>query len=72
MNITSPNVALIEGGLKGFKVSSWFLEIMKLVEDRIAKKCHDFHRCCRWLHCHYSRCEKCDSTLMKQSLTLTT
>ena len=22
---------------------------------RIAKKCHDFHRCCRWLHHYYSR-----------------
>ena len=55
MNITSSNVALIEGGVEGLKISSWFLEIMKLVEDRIAKKCHDFHRCCRWLHHHYSR-----------------
>ena len=55
MNITSANVALIEGGVEGLKISSWFLEIMKLVEDRIAKKCHDFHRCCRWLRRHYSR-----------------
>ena len=45
----------LEGRLEGFKVSSWYLKIMKLVEDRIAYKCHDFHYCCRWLHHHYSR-----------------
>ena len=45
----------LEGRLEGFKVSSWFLKIMKLVEYRIAKKGHDFHHCCRWLHHHYSR-----------------
>ena len=28
----------LEGRLEGFKVSSWFLNIMKLVEYRIAKK----------------------------------
>ena len=28
----------LEGRLEGFKVSSWFLKIMKLVEYRIAKK----------------------------------
>ena len=56
------------GRLEGFKVSSWFLKIVKLVEYRIAKKCHDFHHCCRWLQksakegkregsaCHESRC----------------
>jgi len=57
--------------LEGFKVSSWFLKIVKLVEYRIAKKCHDFHHCCRlcrWLQkcakegkregsaCYESRC----------------
>ena len=74
MNINSQSVALIEGTLEGFKVSWWFLKIMKLVEYRIAKKCHDFHHCCRWLHHHYLRGQavKYDSNLMKQSLTLTT
>ena len=28
----------LKGRLEGFKVSSWFLKIMKLVEYRIAKK----------------------------------
>ena len=42
--LTKPCLA---GRLDGFKVSSWFLKIMKLVEDRIAKKCRDFHHCCR-------------------------
>ena len=37
------------GRLEGFKVSLWFLKTVKLVEYRIAKKCHDFHHCCRWL-----------------------
>ena len=41
--------------LEGFKVSSWFLKIMKLVEYRIAKKCHDFRLCCRRSHHHCSR-----------------
>ena len=36
----------LEGRLEGFNVSSWFLKIMSLVEDRIAKKCHDIHHCC--------------------------
>ena len=45
----------LEWRLEGFKVSSWFLKIMKLLEYRIAKKCHDFHHCCRWLRHHYSR-----------------
>ena len=56
------------GRLEGFKVSLWFLKIVKLVEYRIATKCHDFHHCCRWLQksakegkregsaCHESRC----------------
>ena len=57
MNINSPNVVLIERRLECFKVSSWFLKIMKRIEYRIAKKCHDFHHCCI----------KCDCTLMKQS-----
>ena len=30
----------LEGRLEGFKDSSWILKIMKLVEYRIAKKCH--------------------------------
>ena len=55
MNINSPNVALIEGRLEYFKICSWFLKIIKLIEYRIAKKCHDFHHCCRWLNHHYSR-----------------
>ena len=45
----------LEGGLEGFMVSSWFLKIMKLLEYRIAKKCHDFHHCRRWLRHPYSR-----------------
>ena len=44
-----------EGRIESFKVSSWFLRMMKLVEYRIAKKCQDFHHCFRWLHHHYSR-----------------
>ena len=45
-----------EGGQEGFKVSSWFLKIMNLVEYQIAKKCLNFHHRCtyRWLHHHYS------------------
>ena len=39
----------LEGRLEGFKISSWFLKIMKLVEYRIAKKFHDLHQPCRWL-----------------------
>ena len=60
------------GILEGFKVSSWFLKKMKLVKYRIAKKCHDFHHCCRWLHHHYSRSCHVQFYVMKQSLTLTT
>ena len=62
----------LEGRLEGFKVSSWFLKIMKLVKYRIAKKCHDFHHCCRWLHHHYSLGCHVQIYLMKQSLTLMT
>ena len=62
----------LEGRLEGFKVSSWFLKIMKLVEYQIAKKCLDFHHCCRWLHHHYSwGCHKL-FYLMKKSITLMT
>ena len=45
----------LERRLEGFKISSRFLKTMMLVEYRIAKKCHDFHHCFRWLHYHYSR-----------------
>ena len=75
----------LEGRLEGFKVSSWFLKIMKFVEYRIAKKCYVFHHCCRWLHHHkreWARSFSLDHHhlwgcharfyLMKQSLTLTT
>ena len=75
----------LEGRLESFKVSSWFLKIMKLVEYRIAKKCYVFHHCCRWLHHHkreWARSFSLDHHhlwgcharfyLMKQSLTLTT
>ena len=62
----------LEGRLEGFKVSSWFLKIMKLVEYRIAKKCLDFRHCCRWLHHHYSwGCHKL-FYLTKKSITLMT
>ena len=45
----------LEGGLEGFSyVSLWFLKIMWLVEIQIARKCHNFHHCCRWLHHYYS------------------
>ena len=72
MNINSPNVALIEGRLECFKVSSWFLKIMNLIEYRIAKKCHDFHRRCRWLHNHYSRGCHVRLHFNETALTLTT
>ena len=62
----------LQGRLEGFKISSWFLKIMKLIEYRIAKKCPDFHHCCRWLHHHYSRGCHVRIYLMKQSFTLTT
>ena len=61
----------LEGRLKGFKVSSWFLKIMELIEYRKAKKCHDFHHCCiyidAWLHYHYSRGCHVRFYFMKQS-----
>ena len=60
------------GRRKRFKVSSWFLKIMKLVEYQIAKKCYDFYYCCRWLHHHYSRGRHVRFYLMKRSLILTT
>ena len=60
------------GRRKRFKVSSWFLKIMKLVEYQIAKKCYDFYHCCRWLHHHYSRGRHVRFYLMKRSLILTT
>ena len=62
----------LEGRLEGFEVSSWFLKIMKLVEYRIAKKCHYFRHCCRWLFHHHSGGCQVRFYLMKQSLTLTT
>ena len=71
MNITSPNVALIEGGVEGLKISSWFLEIIKLVEDRIANVTIFIvvvDGCIIIIH----EVVTCDSTLMKQSLTRTT
>ena len=37
-------------GILGFTVSSSFLKVMKLIKDQIAKICHEFHRCWRWLH----------------------
>ena len=50
----------LEGRLEGFKVSPWFLKIMKVVEYLIAKIFIIIHEVIT-----------CDSTLMKQSLTLT-
>ena len=50
----------LEGRLTGFKISSWFLKIMKVVEYLIAKIFIIIHKVIR-----------CDSTLTKQSLTLT-
>ena len=61
-----------EGRVEGFKVSPWFLKIMKFVKYRIANKCHDFHHCCKWLHQHYSRGCHGQFYLQKQYLTLTT
>ena len=29
-------------------------KIMKFINYQIAKKCHDFHHCCRWLHHYFS------------------
>ena len=58
----------LEGRLEGFKISSWFLKIMKIIKYRIARKCHDFHHCCRWLHYHYSR--GCHVRIYLNSLSL--
>ena len=59
----------LEGRLEGFKVSSWFLKIMKVVEYRIAKIfIIVVDGCIITIH----EVITCDSTLMKQSLTLTT
>ena len=59
----------LEGRLEGFKVSSWFLKIMKVVEYRIAKIfIIVVDGCIIIIH----EVITCDSTLMKQSLTLTT
>ena len=59
----------LEGRLEGFKVSSWFLKIMKVVEYRIAKIfIIVIDGCIITIH----EVITCDSTLMKQSLTLTT
>ena len=63
---------LLEERLEGFKVTSWFLKILKLVEYRIAKKRHDFHHCCGWLRHHHSRVCHVRLYLIKQSLTVTT
>ena len=50
-----PTKRCLEGGLEGFSyVSLWFLKIMWLVEYQIARKCRNFHHCCRWLHHYYS------------------
>ena len=61
----------LEGRIKGFHVSLWFLKVMWPVEYQIAKKCHFFHHYCRSLHHHYSRGCHMRFYLMKQSLTLT-
>ena len=57
----------LEGRLEGLKVSSWFLKIMKVVEYRIAKIFTIvIDGCIITIH----ELITCDSTLMKQSLTL--
>ena len=59
----------LEGRLGGFKVCSWFLKMMKVVEYRIAKIfIIVVDGCIIIIH----EVITCDSTLMKQSLTLTT
>ena len=61
----------LEGRLEGFKVSSWFLKIMKLIEYRMLRNVTIFiivvDGCIIIIH----EVVTCDSTLMKQSLTLT-
>ena len=49
----STHQTLLRGKIRRFKVSSWFLNIMKLVKYWIAKKCHNFQYCCIWLHHHW-------------------
>ena len=62
----------LEERLEGFKVYSWFLKILKLVEYRIAKKRHDFNdHCWGWLRHHHSRVCHVRFYLIKQSLTVT-
>ena len=59
----------LEGRLEGFKVSSWFLKIMKVVQYRTAKSfIIVVDGCIIIIHEFIT----CNSTLMKQSLTLTT
>ena len=59
----------LEGRLKGFKVSLWFLKIMKVIQYRIAKIfIIVVDGCIIIIH----EVITCDSTLMKQYLTLTT
>ena len=58
----------LEGRLEGFKVSSWFLKIMKVIEYQIAKIfIVVVDGCIITIHEFIT----CDSTLVKQSLTLT-
>ena len=59
----------LEGRLEGFKVSSWFLKIMKVVEYRIAVIFINVVDGCIII---IQEVITCDSTLIKQSLTLTT
>ena len=59
----------LQGRLEGFKVSSWFRKIMKVVEYRIAKI---FIIVVDGFIVIIHEVITCDSTLMKQSLTLTT
>ena len=56
----------LRGRIEGFKVSSFFLRIMKFVEYRIAKKYHDYHHCFRWLIIAIHEIVTCDSTSMKE------
>ena len=59
----------LEGRLEDFKVSSWFLKIMKVVEYRIAVIFINVVDGCIII---IQEVITCDSTLIKQSLTLTT
>ena len=49
----STHQTLLRGKTQRFKVSSWFLKIMKLIKYQIAQKCHNFQQCCIWLHYHW-------------------